>query len=275
MLQQTRVAAVLEHYRVFLERFPNVHALAAASEDAVVAAWSGLGYYRRARMLHQCARQVVEQHGGRFPNNSKALLALPGIGRYTAAAIASIAFDEPVAVVDGNVERVLQRITGRNLTETWQQAQSLLSPSRPGDFNQAMMELGATVCTPRQPKCPSVPGVEVVCHARRDPAGSPAVRAEKERNLVCARAARRPRPARATFPQRIAHGRHVGASANGPGSSPHLGFSPLANLPAFGHGHRLHRPRHPGRCPRSSYRHTWQMDRDRQPCRRADHRPDA
>ena len=159
MLQQTRVAAVLEHYRLFLERFPNVRALAAASEDAVVAAWSGLGYYRRARMLHQCAKQVVDQHGGRFPHNSEALLTLPGIGRYTAAAIASIAFDEPVAVVDGNVERVLRRIAGRNLPpeEIWQQAQSLLSPSRPGDFNQAMMELGATVCTPRQPKCPMCP----------------------------------------------------------------------------------------------------------------------
>ncbi|MFI5113572.1 MAG: A/G-specific adenine glycosylase [Terriglobales bacterium] len=159
MLQQTRVAAVLEHYRVFLERFPNVRALAAASEDAVVAAWSGLGYYRRARSLHQCARQVVDQNGGRFPNNSKALLGLPGIGRYTAAAIASIAFDEPVAVVDGNVERVLQRIAGRNLPpdDIWPQAQSLLSKSRPGDFNQALMELGATVCTPRQPKCPVCP----------------------------------------------------------------------------------------------------------------------
>ncbi|MGB9072630.1 MAG: A/G-specific adenine glycosylase [Terriglobales bacterium] len=157
MLQQTRVAAVLEHYRLFLERFPNVRALAAASEDAVVAAWSGLGYYRRARMLHRCAKQVVDQHGGRFPHNPQALLALPGIGRYTAAAIASIAFDEPVAVVDGNVARVLQRIAGRNLTDIWQRAQSLLSKSRPGDFNQAMMELGATVCTPRQPKCPACP----------------------------------------------------------------------------------------------------------------------
>jgi adenine-specific DNA glycosylase len=107
--------------------------------------------------LHQCARQVVEQHGGRFPDNSQTLLALPGIGRYTAAAIASIAFDEPVAVVDGNVERVLRRIAGSNLPEIWQHAQSLLSRSRPGDFNQALMELGATVCTPRQPKCSICP----------------------------------------------------------------------------------------------------------------------
>jgi A/G-specific adenine glycosylase len=159
MLQQTRVAAVLEHYRVFLERFPDVRALAAASEDAVVAAWSGLGYYRRARGLHRCARKIAGEYRGRFPRSCDSLLALPGIGRYTAAAIASIAFDQPVAVVDGNVERVLRRIAGRNLPpdDIWQQAQSLLSPSRPGDFNQAMMELGATVCTPRQPKCPMCP----------------------------------------------------------------------------------------------------------------------
>jgi A/G-specific adenine glycosylase len=154
MLQQTRVAAVLDHYRIFLERFPNVSALAAASEDAVLAAWSGLGYYRRARMLHQCAQQIAA-NGGSFPRNSESLLALPGIGRYTAAAIASIAFAEPVAVVDGNVERVLQRLTGKKLTtpQTWQHAQSFLDESRPGDFNQAIMELGATVCTPRAPSC--------------------------------------------------------------------------------------------------------------------------
>src|SRR6266853_4739327 len=159
MLQQTRVAAVLEHYRIFLERFPNVQALAAASEDAVLAAWSGLGYYRRARMLHRAAQQIAKQHGGRFPQNSETLLALPGIGRYTAAAIASIAFAEPIAVVDGNVERVLQRFVGINLTtpQIWQHAQALLADSRPGDFNQAMMELGATVCVPREPRCPMCP----------------------------------------------------------------------------------------------------------------------
>jgi A/G-specific adenine glycosylase len=159
MLQQTRVAAVLDHYRIFLERFPNVQALASASEDAVLAAWSGLGYYRRARMLYQAARQIAKQHDGRFPQNSEALLALPGIGRYTAAAIASIAFAEPVAVVDGNVERVLQRFIGINLStpQIWQHAQALLANSRPGDFNQAMMELGATVCAPREPSCPMCP----------------------------------------------------------------------------------------------------------------------
>jgi A/G-specific adenine glycosylase len=159
MLQQTRVAAVLDHYRIFLEHFPNVQTLAAASEDAVLAAWSGLGYYRRARMLHQAAQQIAKQHGCCFPQNSGAWLALPGIGRYTAAAIASIAFGEPVAVVDGNVERVLQRFVGISLStpQIWQHAQALLADSRPGDFNQAMMELGATVCVPREPRCPTCP----------------------------------------------------------------------------------------------------------------------
>jgi len=155
MLQQTRVAAVLEHYGIFLEKFPNVETLAAASEDAVLAAWSGLGYYRRARMLRQCARKIVTDYGGCFPGSAEALQALPGIGRYTAAAIASIAFDEPAALVDGNVERVLERLGGRSLTprQSWDQAQRLLWRSRPGDFNQALMELGATVCLPREPRC--------------------------------------------------------------------------------------------------------------------------
>ncbi len=159
MLQQTRVAAVLDHYRIFLERFPNVQALAAATGDAVFAAWSGLGYYRRAHRLYQCAKELVQKHAGRFPQNAEALETLPGIGRYTAAAIASIAFAEPVAVVDGNVERVLQRLTGIHLRtqQTWQHAQALLASSRPGDFNQAMMELGATVCLPREPRCPTCP----------------------------------------------------------------------------------------------------------------------
>ncbi|MGB9203051.1 MAG: A/G-specific adenine glycosylase, partial [Terriglobales bacterium] len=159
MLQQTRVAAVVDHYRIFLQRFPDIQALAAATEDAVLATWSGLGYYRRARMLYQCAKELVRKHGGRFPQTAEALQTLPGIGRYTAAAIASIAFAEPVAVVDGNVERVLQRLTGIKLTtpQTWQRAQALLASSRAGDFNQAMMELGATVCVPRQPRCPTCP----------------------------------------------------------------------------------------------------------------------
>ena len=167
MLQQTRVAAVLEHYRIFLERFPNIEALAAATEDAVLAAWSGLGYYRRARMLHRCAREIVDQRDGGFPKTASDLRELPGIGQYTAAAIASIAFGEPVAVVDGNVERVLQRVGGTNLPSrlSWQSAQYLLSPSRPGDFNQAMMELGATICQPRDPQCTKCP-VSTLCATR-------------------------------------------------------------------------------------------------------------
>jgi A/G-specific adenine glycosylase len=160
MLQQTRVGAVLDHYRRFLENYPDVQSLAQAREESVLAAWSGLGYYRRARNLHACAKVVAFERGGEFPRRVAELRGLPGIGRYTAAAIASIAFGEPVAVVDGNVERVLQRLTGdADLAEraTWELAQELMSRGRPGDFNQAMMELGATVCLPRDPRCLTCP----------------------------------------------------------------------------------------------------------------------
>lgn len=163
MLQQTRVAAVLEHYHEFLHRFPTVKKLSVAREASVLAAWSGLGYYRRARMLHAAAKVVVREHGGKFPRTADELRLLPGIGRYTAAAIASIAFDEPIAVVDGNVERVLQRVSGKRLAgeELWRAASHLLDAKRPGDFNQAMMELGATVCTPRAPACLMCPIVNL------------------------------------------------------------------------------------------------------------------
>jgi A/G-specific adenine glycosylase len=155
MLQQTRVAAVLEHYARFLKRFPTVPALASARESSVLAAWSGLGYYHRARRMHQAAKLIVKEYGGVFPKSAEEWLEVPGIGRYTAAAIASIAFDEPVAVLDGNVERVLERLLGREEGKeiAWQRAEVLLDRQRPGDFNQAMMELGATVCTPRAPQC--------------------------------------------------------------------------------------------------------------------------
>jgi A/G-specific adenine glycosylase len=155
MLQQTRVAAVVNYYERFLQRFPTIEKLASARESSVLAAWSGLGYYRRARMLHAAAKQIVNEHEGKFPGTAEQLRALPGIGRYTSAAIASIAFDEPVAVVDGNVERVLQRVQGLNLAgeELWRVAEELLSQKRPGEFNQAMMELGATACLPKQPQC--------------------------------------------------------------------------------------------------------------------------
>jgi A/G-specific adenine glycosylase len=163
MLQQTRVAAVIEHYYEFLRRFPTVKKLATAREASVLAAWSGLGYYRRARMLHAAGKVVVREHDEKFPATVEALQSLPGIGRYTAAAIASIAFDLPVAVVDGNVERVVQRLSAKRLAgeELWTEANHLLDAKRPGDFNQAMMELGAVVCTPRTPACLTCPVVEL------------------------------------------------------------------------------------------------------------------
>ena len=155
MLQQTRVAAVLEHYARWIERFPTVQALAAAREQSVLAMWSGLGYYHRARRLHGAAKLIVREHKGEFPRNVDGWRELPGIGRYTAAAIASIAFGEPVAVLDGNVERVLDRLFGPagNTEGNWLRAEALLDRERSGDFNQAMMELGATVCTPKSPRC--------------------------------------------------------------------------------------------------------------------------
>ncbi len=163
MLQQTRVAAVLEHYRLFLAAFPTVQALAAAREAEVLARWSGLGYYRRARMLHRAAKTVVKELAGAIPHSSEGLRELPGIGSYTAAAVASIAFSVPVAVVDGNVERVLARVGGWSAAEAGFAtrvgtfAGTLVDPERPGDFNQGMMELGATVCLPRGPLCLGCP----------------------------------------------------------------------------------------------------------------------
>jgi A/G-specific adenine glycosylase len=159
MLQQTRVAAVLDHYVRFLKKFPTVQSLAAAREASVLAVWSGLGYYHRARRMHQTAKVIARERQGIFPRTSEEWRELPGIGRYTAAAIASIAFGEVVAVVDGNVERVLGRMFGaaEGREAAWQRAESLLDHGRPGDFNQAMMELGATVCTPRTPQCPLCP----------------------------------------------------------------------------------------------------------------------
>jgi A/G-specific adenine glycosylase len=155
MLQQTRVAAVLDHYRVFLNTLPTIEALASAPEQQVLALWSGLGYYRRARMLHRAAQLVVSDLGGVIPRSAESLRMLPGVGRYTASALASICFGEAVAVVDGNVERVLSRVDGepRADASAWKRAQELLDRRHPGDWNQAMMELGATVCTPQNPQC--------------------------------------------------------------------------------------------------------------------------
>ena len=185
MLQQTRVAAVLEHYRRFLQRFPTVQKLAAARESSVLAAWSGLGYYRRARMLHAAAKTIVKEHKGRFPGSVTELRALPGIGRYTAAAIASIVFNTPTAVVDGNVERVLERVFAKRFSEKdlWHAAEGLLSRARPGDCNQAMMELGATVCLPHQPRCSLCP-VFALC-ATRGNMESPKRIVRTKRRKIC------------------------------------------------------------------------------------------
>jgi A/G-specific adenine glycosylase len=195
MLQQTRVAAVLEHYASWMQKFPTIKALAAASEDEVLAAWSGLGYYRRARFLHKGAKAVVADHNGELPQTAAGLLQLPGIGAYTSAAIASIAFGEVTAVVDGNVERVLLRQTGAaengaatngkthstlNAAEIQKLATQLIDPQRPGDFNQATMELGATVCLPRNPLCLQCP-VQQSCRTRGErptPRRRPSVTAE-------------------------------------------------------------------------------------------------
>src|SRR5579864_8643894 len=184
MLQQTRVAAVIEHYHEFLRRFPTVKKLAAAREASVLAAWSGLGYYRRARMLHAAAKMVARERNGKFPESAEGWRELPGIGRYTAAAIASIAFGEPVAVVDGNVERVLQRISSEQFAgeQLWGAAENFLDRERPGDFNQAMMELGATVCTPRAPACLTCPVVEM-CLTRGELLSGPKGMPQKKREI--------------------------------------------------------------------------------------------
>jgi A/G-specific adenine glycosylase len=159
MLQQTRVAVVSARYPEFLRRFPSVQRLAAARIASILNEWSGLGYYHRARNLHRAAKIIVRHHRGKFPVTAEAWRRLPGVGRYTAAAIASIAAGEPVAVVDGNVERVLRRLAGRpiGVRESWRAAEILLDKKRPGDFNQAMMELGATVCLPGEPLCGQCP----------------------------------------------------------------------------------------------------------------------
>ena len=163
MLQQTTVKAVAPYYARFLARWPDVRALAAAPLEEVLKTWAGLGYYARARNLHACARAVVERHGGEFPASEAALRALPGIGAYTAAAIAAIAFDAPASPVDGNVERVVARLFAvaeplpGAKPELRRRARSLTPQRRAGDFAQAMMDLGATICTPKKPACALCP----------------------------------------------------------------------------------------------------------------------
>ena len=188
MLQQTQVATVLDYYPRFLARFPDVQALAAAPLDDVLALWSGLGYYSRARHLHRCARTVVERHGGRFPANAAGLAELPGIGRSTAAAIAAFCFGERAAILDGNVKRVLTRVLGFDADLAlpahervlWQRAEALLPASRIDRYTQGLMDLGATLCTARAPRCDACPLAEP-CVARRQ--GDPTRYPVKTRRL--------------------------------------------------------------------------------------------
>lgn len=189
MLQQTRVAAAIPYYERFLERFPEIHSLAETPQEEVLRLWAGLGYYSRARNLQKAAQQIVAQHGGKFPRDEEAVRNLPGIGDYTAAAILSIAFGAKRAVLDGNVARVLARLGAvrgdvrepsrwRALQKT---AEALLERRAPGEWNQALMELGATVCTPRGPQCLLCP-VAKFCLARQvgDPESFPEKRAKRE-----------------------------------------------------------------------------------------------
>jgi A/G-specific adenine glycosylase len=181
MLQQTRVAVVEDRYRKFTAQFPTAERLARAREQTVLAAWSGLGYYRRARNLHAAAKEITK--AGKFPRTAEALGKLPGIGRYTANAVASIAFGEAVPVVDGNVKRVLERVTGRSLggEQYWQTAEALLDRDVPGDFNQGLMELGAVVCLPGKPLCEACPIIEL-CASRG--AGARRERATRRKAVV-------------------------------------------------------------------------------------------
>ena len=157
MLQQTQMSVVLRYYANFLQRFPSIAALAAASVDDVTAAWSGLGYYRRARLLREGAIDVRDRFGGRLPEDVRSLMTIPGIGRYTAGAIASIAYDRVAPIVDGNVTRIVARLYGNN-RDPWRRAEELVKAARsPRIFNQALMEIGALICRPKNPQCDRCP----------------------------------------------------------------------------------------------------------------------
>src|SRR6266487_3808009 len=197
LLQRTRIVSGTPYYERFVARFPSIQDLAAASLDDVLAVWEGLGFYRRARNLHAAARAIVERHGGQLPESFEELAALPGMGPYTAGAVASIAFGVPVPAVDGNVTRVIARlfrvredvskaVSRHRIAEL---ASRLVPPERPGAFNQAMMDLGATVCTPIVPRCPECP-MEGICVARA---------AGEERVLPVSNALRPPRTVPVVF----------------------------------------------------------------------------
>lgn len=180
MLQQTTAPHAAPYWRAFVARWPTVHDLAAADRDAVLAAWAGLGYYARARNLHKCAGVVSTELGGVFPSDLEGLRALPGIGEYTANAVRAIAFDKPASVVDGNVERVISRLDAvetplpKSKPEIKARAAQLADPERPGDYAQALMDLGATVCTPKSPNCAACPwSFACAAYAAGDPARLP------------------------------------------------------------------------------------------------------
>lgn len=200
MLQQTQVTTVLPYYQRFMRRFPTVRSLAAARLDEVLRLWSGLGYYARARNMHRAAKKVVAEFGGRFPTSIEELRTLPGVGRYSAAAIASIAYGTRAAVVDGNVARVVSRLAdlrqdvrrGAGNRKVWEIAEVLMPPKRCGDFNQAMMELGARVCLPKsEARCDECP-LRTCCKAfaagtvARRPVNKAKVAAKEERHVVAA-----------------------------------------------------------------------------------------
>ena len=174
MLVQTTVAAVIPYFKRFLQRFPDIRSLADADEAEVLKAWEGLGYYRRARHLHAAAQRVVTEHGGRFPDDPAAVRALPGVGRYIAGAVLSFAFDRPEPIVEANSQRVLARLlalrddvkASATRERIWRAAQRLVPEHGAGDFNQALMDLGALVCTPRQPRCLFCP-LSAPCRARQ------------------------------------------------------------------------------------------------------------
>jgi A/G-specific adenine glycosylase len=190
MLQQTTVRAAGPYYQRFLARWPSVESLAASPLEEILKTWAGLGYYARARNLHACARMVVERHGGHFPEDERALRALPGIGVYTAAAIAAIAFDQRASPVDGNVERVVARLFAIDAplpgakAEIRGRAQALTPSKRPGDFAQALMDLGATICTPKSPACALCPWMNACAAcARGDPESLPRRELKREGRL--------------------------------------------------------------------------------------------
>jgi A/G-specific adenine glycosylase len=174
LLQQTQVETVIPYFERWMKRFPDVETLAAAELEEVLSVWEGLGYYRRARNLHKAAKMIVNEFGGEIPEDAKVLESLPGVGRYTAAAIASIAFGADAAALDGNIRRVFARVSNLGVParsaegerRLWELAQAYLPPGRGGDYNQALMDLGALICTPKLPDCPNCP-LESICEARK------------------------------------------------------------------------------------------------------------